>query len=1002
MGDVTVQSGILDRWQGSGTGFELRIFCNQTFFNQDNEGILQGNDDEDFFLRVPVVVGTACDDDPDTVLRFDEHVLDSTTDGTPAGSSFQYVLFKDGQPVKTVHYAVEVPPTNPVTTLSDLVIYTENKKRLGACTEADPSLVTWDQLNQLLGQMSNAALSATPLVRGTVYMSDDALVPSHPIAIEQYDPKWRGLSKAYQMEEFSDLLDAKTKINLATTTDPAELVITCPITHSGADIDMGDNIIVRFAAAGLLTVNAGLTVKLKIGPTLLRQCFAGAGKALVKNPYELWLDWYTDPAAVDHRHAMAQALESCTTTGSGGTIAIGLGIWYIGGHEKHSSTQIRGSGRALNNALYGEVGITEGTTLFVHEDETFGFQYVATAGDAGFFGHPHNNSISNLNMIAPDDPAICCVKAEWSFGQVGMYMIDIHDCHFVGRATTAGQTLISFDGTPPDGFPHWEMGSLLIERNWFTLGPGGGRSFYFNTTNGECRFIQNRFQGGSPGVIDDAVHVHLGYFANVYMNTNNFAGPGGGNYAVVDTPDGAHADVTFSKFTGYDDVDGCIVDDIHSQVVINDDDVWTRNDLGKRVNKAGVFEDAYITQIIDEKTAVLSWHPTNYAGLANVPVTVKKFVNHPNIGGTCVKIEGYGNQLTIVNQVDEGLNNSVDVYGPQYFSQINLQGSSFQGRLPVRFGDANIRHDRCTFPSLAFEDLSEEADIIVTGDSYIFAQTVFHGVSLDNSEKWNVRKETTREPFDSSVHEYWRGESAPLTRVQIFKKPAYFREGLKIRDTNYNEAVTTGAISVGGNIDGKNLIEWGKQHPVRPEELLYKYMLSMDYESGACNFDGNQAVFKKLNMNVPFYFKQNSEVSSGANLYTKAGANQYIEGYVLATQKNSTSGIGIAAGATTTGVFQGTNRSTAVTGNGQLVYIGLRGDSLAAGAKAEFTFNNNCIKAGDIVYPFIHSGDTGGDLSVTPAGDVADGSCLIRVRNEGAGASVNGPVIKVLIIKGNV
>ena len=100
-------------------------------------------------------------------------------------------------------------------------------------------------------------------------------------------------------------------------------------------------------------------------------------------------------------------------------------------------------------------------------------------------------------------------------------------------------------------------------------------------------------------------------------------------------------------------------------------------------------------------------------------------------------------------------------------------------------------------------------------------------------------------------------------------------------------------------------------------------------------------------------------------------------------------------------VTQITNRSTAVTVNAVHGKITTDDTSLAAGAEATFTVNNDKVEAGDVVVVNAASGQTAG-TSVPVVTAVAAGSFAITLTNLHASTADTGAmVINFAVIKAN-
>lgn len=100
-----------------------------------------------------------------------------------------------------------------------------------------------------------------------------------------------------------------------------------------------------------------------------------------------------------------------------------------------------------------------------------------------------------------------------------------------------------------------------------------------------------------------------------------------------------------------------------------------------------------------------------------------------------------------------------------------------------------------------------------------------------------------------------------------------------------------------------------------------------------------------------------------------------------------------------TAVTQATNISTAVTCNAYTGVITTVSQTVAAGAEAEFTVNNNKVAATDVVVACIKTHTSAGDFIVGVSA-VADGSFKLRLTNLHAStAGNNALVINFLVFK---
>lgn len=107
----------------------------------------------------------------------------------------------------------------------------------------------------------------------------------------------------------------------------------------------------------------------------------------------------------------------------------------------------------------------------------------------------------------------------------------------------------------------------------------------------------------------------------------------------------------------------------------------------------------------------------------------------------------------------------------------------------------------------------------------------------------------------------------------------------------------------------------------------------------------------------------------------------------------------VAVTAGQTAVTQATNISTAVTCNAYTGVITTVSQTVAAGAEAEFTVNNNKVAATDVVVACIKTHTSAGDFIVGVSA-VADGSFKLRLTNLNASTAGNNVlVINFLVFK---
>lgn len=100
-----------------------------------------------------------------------------------------------------------------------------------------------------------------------------------------------------------------------------------------------------------------------------------------------------------------------------------------------------------------------------------------------------------------------------------------------------------------------------------------------------------------------------------------------------------------------------------------------------------------------------------------------------------------------------------------------------------------------------------------------------------------------------------------------------------------------------------------------------------------------------------------------------------------------------------TAVTQGTNISTAVTCNAYTGVITTVSQTVAGGAEAEFTVNNDKVAATDVVVASIKTHTSAGDLIVGVSA-VAAGSFKLRLTNLHASTAGNNVlVINFLVLK---
>lgn len=91
-------------------------------------------------------------------------------------------------------------------------------------------------------------------------------------------------------------------------------------------------------------------------------------------------------------------------------------------------------------------------------------------------------------------------------------------------------------------------------------------------------------------------------------------------------------------------------------------------------------------------------------------------------------------------------------------------------------------------------------------------------------------------------------------------------------------------------------------------------------------------------------------------------------------------------------VTQGTNISTAVTCNSLTGVITTVSQTIAGGAEAEFTVNNNKVKATDVVAVCIKTHTSAGEF-IAAVTAVADGSFKIRLTNLHASTAGNNVLV---------
>lgn len=102
----------------------------------------------------------------------------------------------------------------------------------------------------------------------------------------------------------------------------------------------------------------------------------------------------------------------------------------------------------------------------------------------------------------------------------------------------------------------------------------------------------------------------------------------------------------------------------------------------------------------------------------------------------------------------------------------------------------------------------------------------------------------------------------------------------------------------------------------------------------------------------------------------------------------------------TTTVTQATNRTTAVTINASVGQITCNNTSLAAGAEAKFTVNNDRVTAKSVIVANMASGQTA-DTSVVDVVAVANGSFVLQLTNLNAATADTGAgVINFVVLGG--
>lgn len=298
---ITISTGDVAKYQGSGTPATLRLYANQQFTTSENVVIPKGSKQNPTFYQE-----LACSLSGETI-QIASGTVYSTTDSNQPRASYTVVVYdSDGVELVTLYTNFRVSNTNATTTWSVLETYSRGYVRPYATDtlSSDEILDLFNDNQSLVNKASDVIYGATSLDTVPVSLADPEAVGSNSNRIE------KNLSSDYG----NSFATAITAIGATETT----LIVKNAVTVS-ANTSLPANITLEVKNGGLITVATGQTLTILGAINAGQQhifSLAGTGTvnistATIEYVYPEWWGAKGD-GSTDNTVALGQMFEALT------------------------------------------------------------------------------------------------------------------------------------------------------------------------------------------------------------------------------------------------------------------------------------------------------------------------------------------------------------------------------------------------------------------------------------------------------------------------------------------------------------------------------------------------------------------------------------------------------------------------------------------------------------------------------------------------------------------
>lgn len=656
---------------------------------------------------------------------------------------------------------------------------------------------TQQYINGLIGDGTTPY--ASKVVAGKTQLSEYPAVASVPIALGVNDAVWQGINESVYLDSYAytsaGLTDALNAIGHST---PTQLILTQPCTITTNET-ITPNVLITLQGSGGFVVDGGVTLTISaMTPPPKIQVFSGAGNVVfAKNATggEFHLEWWAGIAPVtDVDHAFEQAGTSLTT-GIGGILHIGAGVWEVTNWEIPNRSTIQGVGSGVDNTA---ATIIQVGSLIPSVDKRAPFR----ARDAFRY-----ISVKDLTLSTSTATDKYCFIASGSVpdSALGLYFDNVT---FYGSGTASPAQFYAWD---EDDAHAWEcIGVQFNNCQWMT--PTNGKSVHWDTVNSSVTFTNRQtnnatgstfFYGDYVGWVQDNLPDNRGVagltptatldrtIAATISSGTKAATVTTGTVSLNDVGQQVIFGGTFTTtITG-------ITDATHFTVTDNAPSTFTAQTL------------AVYRYTPDSDGAYAVWHLVNSRGTIDLNTTVD---------------EGY--QYFLVNDASDNL------------SPVNINGGIIQSQIQLNAAMV-LNINGCRMRSQTLEDITGiTATVNMPVPNSMSSQNIW-GVILLEPQLWGVNDGTSR--VQMNMNYGYNATSFTPTYRQSFEVPTWFKQTI----TNAGNLTTPLAMFAAADVTfsptaNKRLFGWGRLEATS-EILDYYYWVERDYDTGFTLFVGNQA-----------------------------------------------------------------------------------------------------------------------------------------------------------------